>query len=312
MSKKDYEGMKGISPILKQDWNPNPSIICCYDSMHVLYEGLFQDFMSLIPESYWEKFDKIFLKQKYPSFLHKHPRKITNGKTMNKLRAIEVYMICHYFLEIFNHIGEISSILVYVEMITELTRIVDHLTDSFQLETLDFLEIQLLDLLYKYQNIVGEKKATPNFHIVSDLIQSCKMYGPLAHNSAFIGEGLNFTLSKTYVCSNSARYSIMYFDMCQLCDILDLGEDLSKGQCIFGNYVISKKRDFITNIKSGRVFQIDSFSEDYNTITLKSVKSDTLLVVERKDIDKYLPCVQLSLPKKEIYTTVHKNTFQYL
>ena len=62
------QGLKSISPILDQDWNPSPSDICCYDSMHVLYEGVFQEMMKMIPVQYWERFDILFLKQKYPSF----------------------------------------------------------------------------------------------------------------------------------------------------------------------------------------------------------------------------------------------------
>ncbi|EFC36453.1 predicted protein [Naegleria gruberi] len=98
--------------------------------------------MAMIPVSYWEKFDLLFLKQKYPSFLHKHPRKTTNGQTMNSLKAIEVYMITHYYLELFTCIENYQAIEREVNLIRRFVNIIDSLTDSFissELEQKHFL-----------------------------------------------------------------------------------------------------------------------------------------------------------------------------
>ncbi len=51
-------GMLDRSPILDQNWNPTPSEICCFDSMHNLYEGLFLDIFSSISTDNWQEFDE--------------------------------------------------------------------------------------------------------------------------------------------------------------------------------------------------------------------------------------------------------------
>ena len=111
------------------------------------------------------------------------------------------------------------------------------LTDCFLESELDSITKQLYKVLEKYQSKAGKQKAAMNFHIATDMVINAHLYGPLAHNSAFIGENLNFTLSKTYVASNSARFSILFYDMSQLYDIYGMGE-LKSSECICGNYVL--------------------------------------------------------------------------
>lgn len=122
-------------------------------------------------------------------------------------------MICHYYIPLFTDTTNYHKVEKIVNIICDFITVIDKLTDQFNLSDLENIELELFKVLYRYQEIVTTKKATPNFHIATDMVLNCLMYGPLAHNSAFIGEGLNFTLSKPFVCSNSSRYSIMFFDM---------------------------------------------------------------------------------------------------
>ncbi|EFC41272.1 predicted protein [Naegleria gruberi] len=229
---------------------------------------------------------------------------------MNSLKAIEIYMICHHYLELFTHIEGFKEIESKVEIIHRFASIIDKLTDSFQLSKLGDIEVELFQVLIDYQKVVGEKKATPNFHICTELVNSCRMYGPLGVNSAFIGEGLNFTLSKTYVCSNSARYSIMYFDMCQLCDLMDLNEPLIASECIVGHYVVRKELDCIKDIKTNEVFKVASFSKDFNEITLISNTTNKTREISRSEAFEMLPCVVVKLPDEEKYIPVHYYAYQ--
>ena len=97
---------------------------------------------------------------------------------------------------------------------------------------------ELWEVLEEYQKLASPAKATINFHITKEMPRTCLFYGPLAHNSAFVGENLNFTLTKTFISCNSTRYAIMFFDMAQLCDILGFSS-LRSTECICGHYVVT-------------------------------------------------------------------------
>ena len=93
--------------------------------MHNLYEGIFQDMFLMIPDAYWREFESIYLKQKFPSFLHRHPRTIISAGGLHSMKAIEVYLICHFFLRLFQDIDGYKDIeervLILSEMVTTMT-----------------------------------------------------------------------------------------------------------------------------------------------------------------------------------------------
>ena len=116
-----------------------------------------------------------------------------------------------------------------------------------------------------------------NFHIATDRVRNAHLYGPLAHNSAFIGENLNFTLSKTYVASNSARFSILFYDMSQLYDIYGMGE-LKSSECICGNYVLKNQRDYVMDSeKNLHYLVLGNNDSSRETISLKCLQDRNML-----------------------------------
>ena len=64
----------------------------------------------MIPYAYWREFESIYLKQKFPSFLHRHPRTIISVGGLHSMKAIEVYLICHFFLRLFQDIDGYKDI----------------------------------------------------------------------------------------------------------------------------------------------------------------------------------------------------------
>ncbi|KAG2382387.1 hypothetical protein C9374_005589 [Naegleria lovaniensis] len=302
------------SPILKQNWNPTPTDMGSYDSMHCLYEGILRDMMSLIQIPCWEKFDKLYLQQKFPSFLHRHPRSIT--KNLGHLKAIEVYMIVHYYLDLFYEIEGFEEISKHVSMLKRFVNVLDKLHDCFRTADLPVIINELWQVLEEYQQEAGIAKTTQNFHIASELGNSAELFGPLVHNSAFLGEILNFTLTKAFISSNSARYAIMFFDMAQLCDIYELST-LRQSECVCGNYVLKTNTDVVAQTDDSTesepktsFFKIKKSTQ--NSLELENLDDHSLKYVPHKN--KLVPCVSVYSPKhnQTFHIPMHKNVNQYI
>ncbi|KAG2372707.1 hypothetical protein C9374_004752 [Naegleria lovaniensis] len=300
-------GVRGYSPILDQSWKPTPTTICSYDSMHNLYEGIMRDMMEMIPLQYWDEFDKEYLKQKFPSFLHRHPRSVS--KNLVHLKAMEIYMIIHYYLDLLQDVKNFSMIELKYKIIKRMVVVIDKLTDAINIADLNSINEELRGILEDYQEMVGIAKATMNFHVASDMVRNAGLYGPLAHNTAFVGENLNFTLTKPFISSNSARYSIMFFDMAQLCDIFGLSE-LKPSECVCGHFVLKKERDVVadTSCTPAKYFKIKSFTD--STVTLQNLSDRSVIEVSNKE--PLVPCVTVTRKGKSYFIPMHKNVNQYI
>lgn len=132
------------------------------------------------------------------------------------------------------------------------------------------------------------------------------MYGPLAHNSAFVGEILNFTLTKAFITCNSARYAVMFCDMSQLCDILELTSSLSKRECICGHYVLKLNKDVVY------------YSDGYHQIKESNGTDLVLINLQNRAIkrvsnkENLVPCVTVVHNNDKVYIPMHANVNQYI
>ncbi|EFC35875.1 predicted protein [Naegleria gruberi] len=300
-------GMDSVSPILLQPFNPNPTCLCSYDNMHYNYEGILVKFLNLIDERYWKEFDVIYLKQKFPSFFHKHPRSI--AKNINHLKSIEVYILCHYYLELFEEIPSYSEIQEIVQHIIQYVRIIDKLMDSFQLEDLPLLQKQLNSVLYFFQK-KDANFCSPNFHIAAEMVMNCRLYGPLWCNNAFIFEAMNNILSKPFKCANSLRYSILFFDMVNLVQLLNLKPPNRKLECVCGNYIINSKRDYLLHTPSKEIYQVNSFSPNYSQIEIRHAVNGTTITVSQDTIKQdFIPAICQQINGSFHFKPIHKMAF---
>jgi len=316
---KDIEtkGLQGISPLLNQDWKPSPCNIACYDNMHFNYENLFPKMFCLIGDGHWKEFDIFYMKQKYPSFLHRNPRSIS--KNVTHLKAIETYMISHYYIDLFRLTPSYSKVKPIVEIICEYVNLVSHHIDSTDCTSWEKVKVwreKIASILLKFQQL-QPLKTTQSFHEALDSIYCLYLFGPFWCNNAFIFEGLNNTLSKPFVCANSVRYAITYYDMTAVGALVGVKPPIRKVECICGNYIMNKNRDFL--MKDNDVYRIKSNSSDYSTIELVNIQTNVTSTVTQEEIKSgYRPAVQLKYQAANMvdevanYLPMHKMAFTFV
>ena len=129
----------------------------------------------------------------------------------------------------------------------------------------------------------------------------------LAHNSAFLGEILNYTLTKAFITCNSTRYAVMFFDMSQLCDMYELTSSVPKGYCICGHYVLKPGKDVVADT-SGYYHIMKS---DFSELVLRNLSTNATKKVSSKE--NLLPCVTvITKDDKKRYIPMHANVNQYI
>jgi len=206
-----------------------------------------------------------------------------------------------------------------VEIICEYANFVSQHIDSTECTSWEKVKVwreKLAAILFKFQQLYP-LKITQCFHEAMDSIYCLYLFGPFWCNNAFIFEALNNTLSKPFVCANSIRYAITYYDMTATGALVGVKSPIRRVECICGNYILNKNRDFL--MKDKDVFRIRSNSSDYSTIELVNIQANTISTVSQGEIKaSFRPAVQLKYKSDStdrdmaVYLLIHKMAFTFV
>jgi hypothetical protein len=152
-----WKGYKDYPPV----WTilgKYPHELIPVDIMHNLYEGYFQYLLKL-----WSKdknvdirnIDHLWQNQILPFFTHKRPRSILNN--VNQLKAIEVYILFHYFYPLFKDNMPKS----YYDHICQFINIIDRLSKAIYRSETFLLDEKLLNCFSVHKRIYGVTNRVP-------------------------------------------------------------------------------------------------------------------------------------------------------
>ena len=260
----------------------------------------------LIYKNRLKQFDTIFQKQKFPSFIKRQPRSIEYN--LNYMKAIELYIIFHYYTILFEPILQKETYHLINELFKCLTRMMIGIKRT-ELNALNKKWNYLLDKLQN-SNFFGETNCTRNFHIMKHLPLMVKYHGPLSLNSLFMFKAFNSHLTKTFVVHNCFNTSLSFFSCKQIADIYT--EKMERLSC--NGFLISKNDPLI---KYESKYQFVNYQMEVYYI--EQVKEHSYLLrkhnqyIESESLDQFLPAFTVKKQNSQVlYKPIIPFTFMFL